>query len=80
MSYGYDTIQKDLGRMEDEAERNLTKFNKGDWRKNNLRHQYMLEADQQEIRSAEKDLQVLVENKLITRQQCKLAAEINKYK
>lgn len=43
--------------------------------RNNSRHQYMLEAEQLGNTSAEKDFEILVDNKLSMSQQCTLMAK-----
>ncbi|GAB0183940.1 mitochondrial enolase superfamily member 1 [Grus japonensis] len=77
---GCAAIQRDLDRLESWVERNLMKFNKGKRRvlhlgKNNPKHQYRLEADLLGSSTVEKDLGVLINNKLSTSQQCALVAK-----
>jgi len=73
-------IQQDMNRQKSWAERNLMKFNKGKCRvlhlgRNNPMHLYRLGADVLESSSAERDLGVLVDDKMTMIQQCSLAAE-----
>ncbi|GAB0190913.1 mitochondrial enolase superfamily member 1 [Grus japonensis] len=77
---GCRSIQQDLDRLESWVERNLMKFHKGKCGvlhlgRNNPMHRYRLGVDLQGSSSAEKDLGVLVDNKLSTSQQCALVAK-----
>ncbi|XP_009472643.1 PREDICTED: protein FAM189A2 [Nipponia nippon] len=73
-------IQRDLDRMEKWAERNLMKLNKGKYKVlsvqgNDPRYRYTLGNNLLESSSAEKNLGILVDNKLTMRQQSALVAK-----
>ena len=77
---GCAAIQCDLDRLESWAERNLMRLNKGKCRvlhlgRNNTLHQYRLGADLLESISVERDLGVLVHDRLTMSQQCVLATK-----
>jgi len=77
---GCAAIQRDLDRLESWAERNLMKLNRGKDRvlhlgRNNPMHQYRLGAELLESSSVERDLVMLVDDRLTMSQQCDLAAK-----
>jgi len=77
---GCAAIQRDLDRLESWAKRNLMKFNKGKCRvlhlgRNNPMHHSRLGADLLESRFVERDLGILVEDKLTISQHCALVAK-----
>jgi len=77
---GCAAIQGDLDRLESWAQRNLMRINKGRCRvlhlgRNNPIHQYRLGVDLLESNSVERDLGVLVNNRLTMSQQCALASK-----
>ena len=76
---GCAAIHQDLDRLEICAERKMMRFNKSMFRvlhlgRNNCMHQYRLGDDLLERSSEEKDLRVLVNNRLAMSQQCALVA------
>ncbi|KAK4819570.1 hypothetical protein QYF61_007081 [Mycteria americana] len=80
MPEGHAAIQRDLGRLEKWADRNLMQFNKGENRSPALEEEQPhapghARVWQLESGLAEKDLGVLVDTRLTVRKQCALAAK-----
>lgn len=71
-------LQRDIDRLEKQADRQLMKFKKYKVlhrRRNNVMHQQVLGATQPESSFVEKDLGVTGDTKLNTSQECTLAAK-----
>ena len=73
-------IQQDLDRLESWAAENEMRFNKSKCRvlhleRNSHKYQYRLGHELLERRSAEKDLEVLVDDRLVMSQRCALVAK-----
>ena len=78
---GCAAIQQDLDRLESRVAISRMRFNKSKCRvlhlgRNNNKYQYRLGHDLLERRSAEKDLGVLVDNRLVMSQMCALVARM----
>jgi len=77
---GCAAIQQDLDRLESWTVRNQMRYNKSMCRvlhlgRNNCEYQYRLGHDLLDRSSAEKDLRVVVDNRLVMSQQCALVAK-----